>query len=106
MEFLIYLEHDAGPVRAHAEPLQRERQRRRSTPPSLAILAAEVPGVGIRLGRRKLRDRDRVVVSPTDAQALTGDHHARRILAALSHDVGERPDRHRLAVPPAGLPAN
>src|SRR5262245_25138142 len=59
------------------------------------------------LARTELHDRDRLAVSPTDAQRLAPDHpHARRIPAALVQDVGERPDRRRLAAPPTGRPAN
>ena len=105
-EAVVHLEHDARAVRAHPEALQRGGLHRHGAVPRLAILPAESLRVRHRLERTEHYDRDRLAVSLTDAQGLTPDFHACRILAAFAHDVSERADRRRLAAPPAGLPAN
>src|SRR5213078_4921478 len=87
--------------RAHREALQPGGQHRHGAVPRLAILPAESLRVRHRLERTEHYDRDRLAVSLTDAQGLTPDFHACRILAAFAHDVSERADRRRLAAPPA-----
>src|SRR5207244_11205932 len=100
-----HLEHDARPVRADAQALQRTVLHPLAAPATVGKSPAYAARVRDGVGRTELRDRDRLPVPPPDAQRLTG-HEACGIHAALAHDVGVRPDRDWFAAPLAGLAAN
>src|SRR5215468_8767975 len=103
---VVHVEDDGRPVGAHSQTLQREHQHGLATEPGPRIRSAEPEWIGDGVRRTKLRDGDRLPVSSTDAQLLTADERVPRILTTLAESVGERPDRGRLAAPPARLRAN
>src|SRR5687768_6973511 len=74
--------------------------------PAFAVGTAKSQRVGHGLRRYEFRCRYRTPVAASDPQCLTPDECPIRIDTALALHIGERPDRRRLAPPPAGLPTN